>query len=125
MQVTVFQNLVRLCFLALVILGIEFWTGHMLALIQLHMAIGAVLVVCLWIMAIIGLGARVPVGQAVVALVWGLVVIAFGMTHARLLPGSQHWIIQVLHLIVGMLAVGMSEGLARAINWRRTSGRPV
>jgi hypothetical protein len=116
--VIVLQWIVRLCFAGLLILGIMFWTGHAFDLIPVHMTLGIALVVALWITAIIGFAARVPIGQSLVAIVWGFVVIGLGMSQARLLPGSSHWVIQVLHLLVGMAAIGMNEGLARAIKER-------
>lgn len=116
--VLVLQIVVRVCFALLLILGITFWTGHAMNLVPVHMQLGELLVLCLWIMASIGLVARVPVGQSIVAIVWGFVVIGLGMSQMRLMPGSSHWVIQVLHLIVGGLAIGMNEGLARAIHGR-------
>jgi hypothetical protein len=41
--------LVRLCFVVLLVLGIAFWTGHGLSYIPLHMIVGIVLVVALWL----------------------------------------------------------------------------
>jgi hypothetical protein len=116
--VVVLQWIVRLCFAGLLILGIAFWTGNAYNLVLLHMTLGIALVVGLWITAIIGFAARVPVGQSVVAIVWGFVVVGLGMSQTKLLSGSAHWIIQVLHLLVGMAAIGMNEGLARAIRGR-------
>src|SRR5579863_10207710 len=116
--VVILQWIVRLCFLGLLILGIAFWTGHALDLIPVHMNLGIALVVGLWITAILGFAARVPVGQAVVAIVWGFIVVGLGMSQMKLLPGSAHWVVQTLHLLVGMAAIGMNEGLARAIKDR-------
>jgi hypothetical protein len=75
------------------------------------MWIGFVLVIALWIMA--GLAARAGVNPGLVALavVWGLIVPALGMTQVRLLPGDLHWIIQVIHLLVGLIAIGLGERL--------------
>jgi hypothetical protein len=116
--VVILQWIVRLCFVGLLILGITFWTGHAFDLVPLHMSLGIALVVGLWITAILGFAARVPIGQSLVAIVWGFVVIGLGMSQMRLLPGSSHWVIQVLHLLVGMTAIGMNEGLVRAIKAR-------
>jgi hypothetical protein len=109
--------LVRLCFIVLLILGITFWTGHGLSLIPVHMTIGIVLVVSLWLTSIIGAFARVPLGLVALGLVWGAITIWLGATQMSLLPGSAHWVIQVLHLLVGMGAVGINErigGFAQA-----------
>jgi hypothetical protein len=42
-------------------------------------------------------------------------VVALGMAQLRLLPGSLHWLIQSVHLVVGLLAMGLGHALARAI----------
>jgi hypothetical protein len=52
------------------------------------------------------------------AIVWGVVVVALGMTQDSLLIGELHWIIQVLHLLVGLGAVGQAETLARQTRGR-------
>jgi hypothetical protein len=116
--VVVLQWIVRLCFAGLLILGITFWTGHAFELVPVHMNLGIALVVGLWITAILGFAARVPIGQSLVAIVWGFIVVGLGMSQMRLLPGSSHWVIQVLHLLVGMAAIGMNERLAQAIKAR-------
>ena len=46
------------------------------------------------------------------ALVWGLITIILGMTQTQLLPGSAHWVIRALHLVVGLVAMGLGETLA-------------
>jgi hypothetical protein len=104
---------VRLCFLVLLVLGIGFWTGRWSALIPLHMIVGVVLVLSLWTTAGVAAAVRVSTGFVAAAFVWGLIVIALGVTQTQILPGGAHWVIQALHLLVGMVAIGMNEGLAR------------
>jgi hypothetical protein len=101
--------LVRLSFIVLLVLGIAFWTGHGLSLIPAHMTIGIVLVVSLWLTSILGAFARVPLGLVALGLIWGAITIWLGATQMSLLPGSEHWVVQVLHLLVGMGAVGINE----------------
>jgi len=110
--VTIFQMLVRLCFVVLLVLGIAFWTGHGLSYIPLHMIVGIVLVVSLWFTSIIAATVRAPIGLVIVGLIWGLIVIGLGMKQMILMPGPYHWVIQVLHLLVGMGAIGLNERLA-------------
>ena len=111
--VTILQILVRLCFVVLLGLGIAFWTGHGLSFIPLHMGVGYVLVLSLWSTSIIAAIARAPVGPVIAGFVWGLIVVWLGMQQMTLWPGPSHWIIQVTHLLVGMAAIGLNEGLAR------------
>jgi hypothetical protein len=112
---TVIQMLIRLAGLIMIALGLLFWTGNALALIPIHMLLGIVLVILLWVQA--GLAARAGVGVGTVALafVWGLVVVALGMTQSRLLPGDFHWVIKALHLVVGIAALGLADRLAAEI----------
>lgn len=97
-----------------VILGIIFWTGTALQLIPVHMLVGITFVIAIWLLALravlLGAGAAFPSFVAA----YGVLVIAFGMTQAQILPGQNHWIIRVLHLAVGFGAMGMADGL-----WRR------
>lgn len=111
---TFLQMLVRILFAIQLVLGIALWTGHALNLIAAHMLLGIAIVVCLWISAIIAAMSRVHAGIVVAGLVWGAVVVALGLTQDTLLPGSTHWVVQVLHLLLGFGAIGLNERLTRA-----------
>ena len=112
---TVAQMLVRICGGLLILLGIFFWTGHALSLIPMHMLLGLVLVIALWVLAGIGARAGVGAGLVVLSVLWGIIVLALGMTQTRLVPGSAHWVIRVLHLLVGLVAIRLGEVLAQRI----------
>jgi hypothetical protein len=116
---TVFQTLVRLSGLILISLGVLFWTGHALTLIPVHMLVGFVLVFSLWALAVLAARAGVHASLVALAIVWGFVVPILGLTQDRLLPGDAHWVIQVLHLLVGLGAIGQAEGLAARIKGRQ------
>jgi len=104
---------VRYIGVLLILLGITLWTGNALNLIPLHMALGVLFVLSLWTLAALAARAGVALGFVVLVAVWGIVVIALGMTQDSLLPNNAHWVIQVLHLLVGMAAIGQGEGLYR------------
>ena len=116
---TVFQTLVRLAGLTLIVLGMLFWTGHALTLIPVHMLVGFVLVLSLWALAVLAARAGVHPAFVALAIVWGLIVPILGLTQQRLLPGDAHWVIQILHLLVGLGAIGQAEGLAARIKGRQ------
>ena len=116
---TVFQTLVRLSGLILISLGVLFWTGHALTLIPMHMLVGFVLVLSLWALAVLAARAGVHPGLVILAVLWGGLVPVLGLTQDRLLPGDAHWMIQVLHLLVGLGAIGQAEGLAARIKGRQ------
>ena len=117
--VTVVQNLVRVCGLILIVLGVLFWSGNALTLIPLHILVGLVLVLALWAMAFLAARAGVRPGLVILAFLWGLLVPIFGLTQDQMLLGDAHWVIRVLHLLVGLGAIGQSEGLAVRIRQAR------
>jgi hypothetical protein len=73
------------------------------------MLLGLVLVLSLWLIAALALRAGVQPGLVALAAVWGRVVPTLGLTQDRLLPGSLHWLIQLLHLAVGLTAIGLGR----------------
>jgi hypothetical protein len=106
-----------------VILGVLFWTGNADSLQPVHIAVGLLLVVDLWAAVALGLRAGAPIGLAVLAVVWSLGMPLFGLAQTNLLPGAAHPVIQVLHLIVGLAAVGLVEALAARSDSRRAPAR--
>ena len=116
--VLVARLLLSLFGIALVVLGILFWTGHALSLLQLHMTLGGLFVLCMWVLAVLGFLGRGTRGFALLVLIWSLIVPALGVTQLSLMPGSDHWVIQAVHLLVGLIAMGLGHALARRI------GRP-
>jgi hypothetical protein len=105
--------LMRLSITVLLVLGILFWTGHAYALVQVHMVFGLIFVLGLWALAGIAAARGAPLPVLIAAVVLGLVVLALGMTQTRLLPGEYHWLIRVLHLALGLGAMGFAERIAR------------
>ncbi len=118
------QLIVRITGVFQILLGISFWTGHALSLISLHMAVGALFVVSLWILAVRAGLSGAGWGLAGTTIAWGAGPIAFGMVQTQILPGAQHWVIRVLHLLVGMVAMGLAARLGLRIQ-RSRIGRPA
>ncbi|MGH8318173.1 MAG: hypothetical protein ACREUL_09380 [Steroidobacteraceae bacterium] len=112
------RSLVSLFGIALVVLGILFWTGHALSLLSLHMLLGGLFVICLWVLAVLGFAVRGARVLALVVLVWSFIVPALGVTQLRLLPGADHWVVQAVHLLVGLIAIGLGHALARRLGRR-------
>ena len=107
------QWLIRILAVVQVTLGVLFWTGNAFTLIPLHMLSGLLLVLAIWLQAGLAIRFGGSLGLPLLAFGSGVVVIALGMTQDSLLPGDLHWLIKVLHLLVGLGAVGLAESLAR------------
>ena len=107
----------------LILLGVIFWTGNALQLIPVHIFLGIVLVLSLWMLAAIAGASGVQIRWVILAVAWGLILPVLGLTQDRLLTGGWHWTIQVLHLLIGLGAMGQGEGLA--MRKRRAGSVPV
>lgn len=110
--ITTLQMLIRVTGLIQIVLGVSFWAGYMLNLVSVHMIVGLVLVLSLWVLAILAWRSGVQFGFVALAIVWGLIVLVLGVMQTGLLPGAAHWVIQIIHLLVGLGAMGLGERLA-------------
>lgn len=97
------------------LLGALFWTGHAYSYVPVHIVTGSVIVLTLWLVAALALIARTRRGLAVFALLWGVALPAYGMWQATLLVGPMHWIVRVLHLLMGLAAMALAGMLGQAI----------
>ena len=104
-----------------VLLGLLLWAGVGLRWIPLHMFIGIVFVLALLTLAVRGLRLAASRGLGAFTVAWGILVVAFGMSQAQIMPGENHWIIRTLHLIVGLGAMGLAGALAASM---ARAGRP-
>ena len=110
--ITAIQMGIRVLGVVQLVLGIIFWTGNALGLVDLHQLIGILLVLGLWTQAAMAHRAGVPGGLVAGAAVYGLLVPIVGLTQRDLFPGSAHWVIQVIHLLLGIGLIGLAERLA-------------
>ena len=110
--ITGLQMFFRVAGVIQLLLGLAFWTGNALGLVDLHQLLGILLVLALWTLAALAHRAGVPAGMVAGAAVLGLVVPIVGLTQRELLPGSAHWVIQVIHLLLGVGMLGLAENLA-------------
>jgi hypothetical protein len=124
---TVAQMIVRVSGVLLLLLGLLFWTGDALGLIPVHILLGVLLVLALWLLAATASQMGVPIGLVAGAALLGLVLAWLGFTQDSLLPGSTHWIIQALHLVLGMAAIAIAEVIGGRVRRMRlaTSGQAV
>jgi hypothetical protein len=79
------------------------------------MLAGIVLVLALWALSILAAVSGVHRGLVALAIVWGLIVPILGMTQTQLLPGDAHWVIRLLHLLIGIGAMALGQRLATRI----------
>ena len=112
---SIFVMATRVIGLILVVLGILLWMGIATQLLPLHIGLGIALVLILWTMAAIAARAGANRGMVAFAIAWGIFMPWFGMTQANLFAGQYHWVIRVLHLAVGVVAMGLVDGLGKQV----------
>jgi hypothetical protein len=115
MVIRIASFVLSLAGLLALILGILVWTGTDVNFIQMHMWLGLLAVAALWV---IGIGQAFSTGGswviAACAVGVGGTLIFIGMTQTSLMVGAFHWVIQLLHLVLGLLVIGIGHiGAAR------------
>lgn len=106
---SILQWVTRVTGLIQLILGIVVWTGNADFLIIYHILVGSILVIALWVLAYQALRAGVSKWLVILAAAWGLILPIWGLAQEKLLPETGHWVIEVLHLLSGVGAVGIAE----------------
>ena len=108
--ITIAVWVLRIAVLAAIILGILFWTGNAQNLIPVHMLIGIIAVLSLWVIGLAqGFIKGGSFGLALATFMVGLALAIVGLYQQQWLLGSSHWIIQVIHLLLGLSAIGLGE----------------
>lgn len=97
------------------LLGVTFWTGHALTYVPLHMAIGLSFVLAVATLGVLARVARLGTASMLLGVGGAALLLYVGVMHARWLPGPRHWMVQVLHLLVAIAAMGVSNVLAKRI----------
>ena len=116
-----FQVLVRIAVPVELALGLIFWSGHLGFLVPVHEGLGLLLVLALWGLAVTAAIARTAPAVVVLALAYGLAVPILGELQASLVPGSGHWIVQTVHLLLGLGLLALAEWLGFLIRRRRAT----
>jgi hypothetical protein len=104
---------VRIGVLIQLVTGIVFWTGNADSLQLLHIVIGILVVLALWTMGIAQGLQGGSFGIALATFIDGFLLAFVGLFQTRWLIGSNHWIIQVIHLLLGLSAIGLAEMINR------------
>ena len=110
MTIRIASIILSLAGLLALILGLILWTGMAVNVVSLHMLLGLLTVVALWVVG--AAQALVPGGSwglAAGALVLGALTAWLGMVQASLLVSENHWISQVIHLLLGIATIGLGH----------------
>lgn len=113
------QWTVRIAGLIALLLGILLWIGGGGGIYPLHLLLGVILVGGLGALAVLGLRAGTGPALPAVAIGWAILTVLFGLNQATILPGDGHVVVEVAHLLVGLVAIGIGEALGARIGRAR------
>lgn len=99
---------------AQIVLGLLIWFGK-ISLTQAHIGLGSLFVLDLWVLGVIALFALSARGLSLLTLLMGGVIMWLGVAQTTLLVGSAHWAVRILHLLLGVSAMGLVEPLTKAL----------
>jgi hypothetical protein len=105
----------RFAVLVNLVLGIIFWTGNADSLQGIHIILGIIAVIALWTLGIMQGLRGGSFGLALATFGVGFLLAFVGLFQKNWLPeatSSNHWIIQVIHLALGLAAIGLGEMVA-------------
>lgn len=121
---TITQWIVRITGMTQVLLGILLWTHLVPRVLPTHILVGMLFVAAIWVLGGLAAVARLHWMRVLVPVLWSAAIPVFGMMQIRLLPGPYHWIVQVAHLLMGLVAMDMAARLVRSMNGRAVAGVP-
>ena len=121
MQVTltVTQMLIRICGVLLLILGLLIRAENMYNLLQAHIGIGYILVLSVIVFAFAAWRLGAPLGMTIGLIVVGLAVAGMGFGQQSL---GLAWWAQLLHVLLGVAAIGMAEAIGGRLRRERLAG---
>ena len=108
MVVRIAVNIVRIGVLIQLVSGIVFWTGNADNFQIAHIIIGILVVLALWTLGIAQGMQGGSFGLALATFVVGFLLALVGLFQKQWLV-DNHWIIQVIHLLLGLSAIGLAE----------------
>ena len=100
----------RIAGVGALLLGLLFWIVQ-IDLISVHMLLGIAFGLALLLLSI---GMLFTAGMRLlgaIGIVYAFILPIFGLTQTRLLIGNLHWLIQVAHLLLGLGALTLVQGI--------------
>jgi hypothetical protein len=108
----------RITVLINLVLGILFWTSTIdnSGVTLLHIVLGILAVISLFTIGILQGLRGGSFGMALATFAVGFLLLFVGLYQTRWLLNANHWIIQVIHLILGLSAIGLGEMIGGRYN---------
>ncbi len=124
MTARILQIIVGIAGLCALVLGLVIWIAN-IDLTDIHMLFGLLVTLGLLAMSIIALTAPGLRIWGMVGIVYAIILLIFGEAQSNMLAGNLHWLIQVLHTLIGIGAIVLTGFLgARYRTLKRSEAKP-
>src|SRR5215467_3435830 len=108
---TVFDWIIRLAGTGALVLGLLIWTLN-LDVVSIHMLFGLLVALSLLLISLLSAFTRELRIVGIIGIVYAFIVPLLGLNQETLLTGSLHWLIEALHLLVGIGALAFAGVLS-------------
>ena len=108
---TVFDWIIRLAGTVALVLGLLIWTLQ-LDVVSIHMLFGLVVALSLLVISLLSAFTSELRLAGILGIVYAFILPLLGLNQETLLIGSLHWLIEVLHLLVGIGALAFAGVLS-------------
>jgi hypothetical protein len=117
---TSFDWILRIAGSVALVLGLLIWTVQ-LDVVSLHMLFGLLVALALLVISILAALTRPLRVLGIIGIVYAFILPLLGLNQETLLIGNLHWVIQVVHLAVGVGALAL--GGVMSTRYRRLQRR--
>jgi hypothetical protein len=107
----VFDWIIRIAGTVALVLGLLIWTLN-LDVVSIHMLFGLVVALSLLVISLLSAFTRQLHIAGIIGIVYAFIVPLLGLNQETLLVGSLHWLVEVLHLLVGIGALAFAGVLS-------------
>jgi hypothetical protein len=108
---TTFDWILRITGSVALVLGLLIWTFQ-LDIVSLHMLFGLLVALALLVVSMLSVLTRPMRVLGIIGIVYSFIVPLLGLNQETLLVGNLHWIIQVIHLLIGVGALALGGVLS-------------
>jgi len=108
MTARIVQIIVGLAGLCALVLGLLIWIAN-IDLTDIHMLFGLLVTLGLLVMSIIALTVRELRIWGIVGIFYAIILPIFGDSQSTILVGNLHWLIETLHMLVGIGAIALTS----------------
>jgi hypothetical protein len=104
---TIFDWILRIAGTVALVLGLLIWTLQ-LDIINVHMLFGLIVTLALLVISFLATFTRGLRLLGIIGIVYAFILPLLGVNQETLLVGDLHWLIQVIHMLVGIGALALA-----------------